>query len=38
MAFNLCIPEFPENMREEALSRGSRPVDGDGGRESGDFL
>lgn len=23
MAFNLCIPEFPENMGEEALSRGS---------------
>ena len=38
MAFNLCIPEFPENMSEEALSRGRCPVDGGGGRESGDFL
>lgn len=23
MAFNLCIPEFPENMGEEALACGS---------------
>lgn len=37
VALNLCIPEFPERMSEEALPHGYFPVDGDGGRKFGDF-